>query len=825
MSIHTETTQAINKKIIYNPEDKSTWTLQPSISNICMIKPTVNSTIEITTPNGSLIEEGQFGTLDPNYTKPKDLWLKAYECVRKPRENFEGDVPVKYYWKWMNDQHPEFFIYDLSGEMLEKTGSYAYTGPKPLKDVPLNKYPNKDIDKTSLPEYQQTVFNRVEYELNYIDDQDDISTEPTPLQLFLGFKAPEEGAYSSKLQLYKREEIEFSIISKKDTVIYFETLISNGYKTAQIKLNTMSEENFTGRGLKIGQYLGITIKDTTNTTNKYLSNNNGYVVKIKEIYNKTIIAYFFDQRNSFESENTTIINYPTEGTNTYLKTTFKVVDREIARFKTIGQTEIEDPRFKIELGNVGKNIGPNEIFIFKDYDILEGGVDWNFLNMKRKELLMMKHLIYPYIGSYKSIINAINFFGYNDLQLNEYYKNVDITSENFSKLFKVEIPDMFDNTIEGWSENDFIKHTFPNENFEETNMFNLTYQITDKEGKNLLNYTLDEITIKLQGLKFWLRNNIIPLTHKILDITGRAHFTSGTQITHQVHDMRIVNIRENMTPITFKLSEAYLMPVNSGSTVYNCVLDFYTILEGIGADKNPTGLIRPPKPYHEFKEHLELPEYFTIKVRTYKTYKEWAPFTNYMKGDKVIYYGKIYESAIDNNKIKSPRKYEEVGEWTANGRYSTTSLVKYQRELFVYSGLGVPYDGTPPVLDQGDNQNWLNITEWKEINLEPVQTIDEYRQVPRPPKLGATHSIISMKENGPHKIPPIAPFNFAIDSNIDPFIVVEISSENGYGSVYRDRKNYEIRGMKDLVDTSGMMDIIGPFEPIRPIGSGKSLYE
>ena len=91
--------------------------------------------------------------------------------------------------------------------------------------------------------------------------------------------------------------------------------------------------------------------------------------------------------------------------------------------------------------------------------------------------------------------------------------------------------------------------------------------------------------------------------------------------------------------------------------------------------------------------------------------------------------------------------------------------------------------------------------------------------------MGATHSIISMKENGPHKIPPIAPFNFAIDSNIDPFIVVEISSENGYGSVYRDRKNYEIRGMKDLVDTSGMMDIIGQFEPIRPIGYTKSLYE
>ena len=820
MSIHTETTQAINKRIIYNPEDKSIWTLQPSISNVFIIKPTVNSTVEIIGATGSLIDEGQFGTLDPNYVKPKELWLKAYECVRRPRENFEGEVAVKYYWKWKTDENPEFFIYDLSGEQLEKTGSYAYTGPKPFKDVPLNKYPNKDITKVDLPEYQQTVFENVEYELSYIDDQDDVSTEPTPLQLFLGFKAPEEGAYSSYLQLYKKEQVEFNIVSTptNDTMISFETLNSDGYKRGQIKLNMMSEETFIGRGLKVGQYLGITIKDITNTKNQYISNNSGYVVKISEVYNKTMIVDFFNLNlDFFEKESTVISEYPTQGKTTYLKTTFTVIDREVARFKTIGQTEIEDPRFKIELSNVGKNIGVNEIFIFKEYDILEGGVDWNFLNMKRKELLMMKHLIYPYIGSYKSIINAINFFGYNDLQLNEYYRNINTTSENFSKLFKVEIPDIFDNSVEGWSDNDFIKHTFPNENFEETNMFNLTYFITDKEGNSLLTYSLDDITIKLQGLKFWLKSNIIPLTHKILDITGRSYFTSGTQITHRVHDMRIVNIRENMTPISFRLNEAYLMPVNSGSTVYNCVLDFYTIVEGIGADKNPTGLRTPAKPYYEFKEHLQLPEYFTIKVRTYKTYKEWAAFTNYMKNDKVTYYGKIYESVIDNNKIKSPRKHEDVEEWNANDQYTTTSLVKYNRELFVYSGLGATYSNIPPVLDQGDDQNWLNITEWREIDLEPVQTIDEYRRIPPPPKVGATHSSISMKENGPHKTPPIVPFNFAIDSNIDPFIVVEISSENGYGSVYRDRKNYEIRGIKDLVEPSGMMDVIGPFEPITPI--------
>lgn len=818
--VHVENTTSTNTKIIYNPERKSIWTLQPNIKNVYEVKSTVNSQVELIGVTGSLIDEGQYGTLDPNYTKPNDIWIKALECIRKPRENFEGEVPVKYYWKWLDDQSPEFFIYDLSGDQLEKTGPYVYLGEKPFKDVPLNKYPNRDINRIYSPEYQQTVFDKIEWELSYIDDQDDYSTEPSALELFIGFKGDEEGVYKSQLQLYKKEEVEFDIVSTStnDTQLYFETISDSKGKRGQIKLNAMSVESFSDKGLKIGQYLGINIKDITNTKNQYSSQNSGYIVKIKELYTKSIIVDFFNiNLDYFESESTVINNYPKTGDVTYLKTKFKVIDREIARFNTIAQTEIEDVRFKIELNNQGKTIGPNEVFIFKDYDIYEGGVDWNFLNHKRKELLFMKDLIYPYIGSYKSIINAINFFGYNDLQLNEYYRNIDVKSENFSKLFKVEIPDIFDNSVEGWTENDFIKHTFPNEKFEETNLLNLTYFITDKEGNKLLPYTIDEITIKLQGLKHWLKKNIIPLTHKILDITGRSYFTSGNQITHRVHDMRIIDIKENMTPITFKLNEAYLMPVNSGSTVYNCVLDFYTIMENIGADKNPTGLQPAPKPYFEWKENLRLPEYFTIKIRTYKTYREWAPFTNYQKGDKVTYYGKLYVSTIDNNKVKSPRKYEDVSEWNANDKYSVTSIVKYENEVFVYSGLGDKYDSKPPVLDQGDDHNWLNITEWKEISLEPVQTIDEYRKITTSQVTGASHSIVSMDDLGPHKTPVIAPFNFIIDSNIDPFITIEISSENGYGSLYRDRKNYEIRGLKDLQEPIGELDEIGPFQPIKTI--------
>jgi hypothetical protein len=237
-----------------------------------------------------------------------------------------------------------------------------------------------------------------------------------------------------------------------------------------------------------------------------------------------------------------------------------------------------------------------------------------------------------------------------------------------------------------------------------------------------------------------------------------------------------------MTPISFKMNEAYLIPINSGSTVYNCVIDFYTI------NKNINSLTKPSNTHK-----IDLPDYFNLTIRTYKTYKEWSPFTVYKIGDKVIYYGRIYESQINNNKVKNPRKYENVKSWTSNSNYETTSTVEYNRDIFVFNGTT---SSSNPIVA---TQSWLKITEWKEVDLEPVQTIKEFRQIEKE------------MDN------PIPPFNFTIDSNIDPFIVIEVTSDNGYGLIYRDKKNYEVRGNKDLVEPINYVDLIGPFTPITPI--------
>jgi len=766
--IHTEAVIPQTTKIIFNPDRRSVWAIQPTNNSLIEIEVTVNSLIIPQQIPSSLVDDNLYGTLDPNYQPRTSIWLKTRDYIRKPRENFEGDVRVEYYWKWLTDDKPEFFMYDFSGDQLKASGSYSYIGPKPLTEVVLNRNPNRDINRVNLPQYQQTIFDRISNSLSYINDVVDNKSEVEPLQLFLGFKSTREGAFDSTLQLFKREDIIFDITSDQFTNITLEMIDDPNDKYGLITINETSGEYFTGRGLKSGQLIVIYLKDITNNRDQYISDNTASIFKIRSVFSKYIIVDFLTPTDFIINENTVINNYPKSGNTTYLKFTIKVSDREIGRFNAYGQTEDEDERFKIELGNIGKLINPDEVFIFKEYDILEGGIDWTILNKKRKELLMMKHLIYPYIGAYKSIINAINYFGYNDLQLNEYYRNVDIESENFFKLFKVEIPDIFDNSVEGWEENDFIKNTYPNDNFEETNLFNLTYFITDKQGNNVLNYSLDEIIIKLQGLKYWLKRNIIPLTHKIMDITGQSYFLSGDYILHRLHDIRIINIKQNMTPVSFKLNEAYLMPINSGSTVYNCVIDFYSIIPGVG--KEDGVLFEQPKPFNGVD--IILPDAFDVKIRTYKTYKEWEPFRTYKRGDKVKYFEYLYESQIDNNKTKNPRKYESATQWSANISYQVSSIVNYNRDFFVYSGLGSTQSSTPPILD---NQNWLKVTEWKIIDFEPVQTIKEFR-----------------------KGEDLLPFSFTVDSNIDPFIIIEVTSDNGYGQIYRDRKNYELRGANDF---------------------------
>ena len=97
---------------------------------------------------------------------------------------------------------------------------------------------------------------------------------------------------------------------------------------------------------------------------------------------------------------------------------------EIARISFFAETIEEDERLKIWNENLGYNLKPEDTIIFKHSDIHECLPDFEILNEKRKELMLEGHNIYPYIGGYKAIINAIKFFGYDNLNIIEYWKNM-----------------------------------------------------------------------------------------------------------------------------------------------------------------------------------------------------------------------------------------------------------------------------------------------------------------------------------------------------------------------------------------------------------------
>lgn len=808
------------KKIIYNP-NRDSVVIMATNGQLIEILVTLNNQISLsaTASTPSSISDGLFGSLSPDYVAPTDMYLKTRQYIRAPRVNYSdsNEPQAKLVYKFINDQTPQIFMFDLSGNQLPTGTSYSYIGPKPLENAYLNNTPNQDLNKIADPLAQQTIFDEIVTTLDYLDSSQDISILPEPIELFLGYNNVLEGYDSTTLKLYERWNISLTMnyTSLNNTIITFtnkgiSSEYPNGYGIINLDVNSTNsflyDSNNIPTGLQAGQLIKLTVTDVTNLNNKYLSYNNGQEFIIDSISNNEIIVKYvtttWGMTSSIYDESNIISNYPNDGYTTYLQIVITTIDKELASIDLYGQTEIEDVRYAVELYNSGGHvINPEDAFIFKTYDINEQGIDWSFLNKKRKEMLIVRSQIFPYVGSYKAIINAINYFGYNDLQLYEYYRNINIDSPNFYKLFKVEIPDIFDNTVSGWKSNDFLTSTMPNPNFEETNLFNLTYMITDKQGNNVLMYSLQEVLVKLQGLKNWLQTHVIPITHRILDISGRADFIGGTYITHKSFSRKSYKISQTMTPIDFDVNEAYLMPVNSGSTVYNVVIDFKC----------------------SNKDLNTVPDNFTVLIRTYQTYKEWNPFNIYSVGDKITYYGIIYESAIDNNKLNDPRKYANVATWNETIEYFNGQLVNYNRNIYEWLGAQSTFVtfGTQSVPTPYQTSLWLNISQWIVQDLIPVQTIQEYRDIDvNSLTYSTSDGNILWYANNPkmnNSVKVSVPFNFSVDSNIDPFITIQVTSNNNYGLCYTSQKNYEIRGLNDLYAGVPVGDSMGPFIPITPV--------
>ena len=230
--------------------------------------------------------------------------------------------------------------------------------------------------------------------------------------------------------------------------------------------------------------------------------------------------------------------------NTY-KRELQIVDtstgKMVAKFMIYGETVEEDERLKVMTQNFGYQVLAQDSTIFKETDINEILPDWQEVNIKRKEMMLEAQNIYTFLGSYKGLVNAIKFFGYNNLTIKEYWKNVDKTSPRFGKYIHSNPIGAFDPVV-NYNDNSI---ELPNKKFRKTSLFSLIYRINkitpnsyDIEDlpntEEVFDYSLEEVLIKLYGLKRKLEKDFLPLNAHIKDIIGEADFFGLQEVTNTI---------------------------------------------------------------------------------------------------------------------------------------------------------------------------------------------------------------------------------------------------------------------------------------------------
>jgi len=228
-------------------------------------------------------------------------------------------------------------------------------------------------------------------------------------------------------------------------------------------------------------------------------------------------------------------------------------DHIFAEIEIYGEGESEDERLRDMLINLGCEILPEDTKIFSNTDILEDDIDWSIINTKRKELLLEYSNIYPYIGSYRALINILKFYGYQNVKVKEYWKNIEIGTPRYGYYKQINIEDLF-------SQNpNFNTSTLtPSKIYKKSNKFSLTYDITVENGEydeyglpltsELYVFSPEEVLIKMYALKKKLQNYFLPINTKIVDIIGEAVFFAQYKQNVVIEQARIDKISLGINP-------------------------------------------------------------------------------------------------------------------------------------------------------------------------------------------------------------------------------------------------------------------------------------
>lgn len=168
-----------------------------------------------------------------------------------------------------------------------------------------------------------------------------------------------------------------------------------------------------------------------------------------------------------------------------------------------GEAVGEDERFRTLLTDFGVPDPKEYIGTLKESSVDEAKPDMALLNRKSKQLFLTYPDIFPYAGTYKALVNAVKFMGYDDITFKEWFRT--IGSDGPSKYVTYDI------TYDGGSGSVHAPGIEERAGMRKMNWLSMMYRLNREKDTmsedgvpdvfNVYDYDGDELMVKLQSLR------------------------------------------------------------------------------------------------------------------------------------------------------------------------------------------------------------------------------------------------------------------------------------------------------------------------------------
>lgn len=319
----------------------------------------------------------------------------------------------------------------------------------------------------------------------------------------------------------------------------------------------------------------------------------GFVGKEEGVYEEQVIVCLLDTHNPDEELPGAI--YP------------------IGTIRLNAEAVGEDERYRALFTNFGIPHPEEYMNIFADSDLNEGFVDNIAMNKNAKRMFLSYNEIFPYVGTYKALVNAVNVLGYTDVFFKEWYKETGKTTSaknvSYDISYKSENPI---NTINSVSLDERIS-------LKKLNWLSMVYKINEElsssgfdqygfpETIKVHGYNNSEIVVKLIALKDWLEKYIIGLNCRIIDVGGEGVYFERVRLDSYGSYQNIIewNNEFNIAPYVVETEDANVLYDTSAYIKVNVGLNDSLLsledIQGKMIQEYCQGYIDDAGKYHEIK--------------------------------------------------------------------------------------------------------------------------------------------------------------------------------------------------------------------------------